>query len=97
MEISKAYNIRTFIDADYATDKSDRKSVSKRVDIIYRAAVSCGSLKQKLVSRSTIQSEYLALSDGVSHSLWIQKVVNTLESTTKSRIALLFGDNRASI
>jgi len=59
------------MDADYATDKSNRKLVSGRVDIIYRAAVSCGSLKQKPVSRSTTQSEYLALSDGASHSLWI--------------------------
>lgn len=98
---SKAQDIRTFTDADYATDKSDRKSVSGRVDMIYGAAVSCGSTKQKSVSKSTTQSEYLALSDGAAHSLWIQRVVNTLEGASRTNlkegVALLFGDNRASI
>lgn len=96
---SKAFDIRTFTDADYATDKSDRKSISGRVDMINGAAVSCCSTKQQSVAKSTAQSEYLALSDGAAHAIWIQNVVDILERRAEKGegVALIFGDNRAAI
>ena len=97
---SRAFDLRTFSDADYATDQKDRKSVTGRVDMIYGAAVSCASSKQQSVAGSTTQAEFLALSVAAKHSMWMSNLVAIFEGREADEIEgvpLLFGDNRASI
>jgi hypothetical protein len=51
-----------YSDANWASDKSDRKSISGSVTMFYRGAISWSSKKQKAVSMLSCESEYVALS-----------------------------------
>jgi len=50
-------------DADWASDKNDRKSFTGYVFYVNNGPVSWSSHKQPTVSHSTLESEYMALSD----------------------------------
>jgi hypothetical protein len=50
-----------YSDADWASDKSDRKSVSGHIVIFYGGPIALGSKKQRSVTTSSCESEYKAL------------------------------------
>ena len=50
-----------FSDADYAADKTDRKSTLRQVFIFARGPVSWASKKQKSVATSITKAEYIVL------------------------------------
>ena len=54
--------IESWSDADFAADKSDRKSVSGCVLMMYGAVVSWSCKKQTGVSLSTMEAEFIAAS-----------------------------------
>jgi len=51
-----------YSDADYATDKLDRKSISGSLGMLWGAAIFWLSRKQRSVSTSTSEAEYIAMS-----------------------------------
>jgi len=55
-------NLRGYTDVDYGGDKSDRKSTSGNVFLLAGGAILWLSRKQKLVSTSTTETEYIAAS-----------------------------------
>lgn len=50
-----------YSDADWASDKSDRKSVSGHIVMFYGGPIALGSKKQRSVMTSSCESEYKAL------------------------------------
>ena len=105
---SKANELATFSDADYAADKTTSKSVSGLLTIINGAVVSCASTKQKGVSKGTTEAEYIAMSDAAKRALWARMILAFLEghpiewdddgdSHSELPAALLFGDNKAAV
>jgi hypothetical protein len=50
-----------YSDADWASDKSDRKSVRGYVIMFYGGPISWSSKKQRSVATSSCESEYMAL------------------------------------
>ena len=65
-------------DADYAADKSDRKSTSGYIFTLGGGAVSWASKKQRSVSTSTTEAEYLALSMCSKHAVWIGELLREI-------------------
>lgn len=65
-------DIEGFSDSDWAENKDDRHSTSGNCFIIAGAVVSWSSKKQTTVACSSVEAEYLALSDAVKQALWFK-------------------------
>ena len=63
-----------FTDADWASDKSDRKSVSGGVGIFYGGPFCWMSKKQRSVARSSCESEYIAQAMYAMQGQWTAQV-----------------------
>ena len=67
-----------YSDADWASDKSTRKSVSGSVAIFYGGPISWSSKRQRSVATSSCESEYMALSACAKQGQWIAQVFRDL-------------------
>lgn len=80
--------------ADWAGDTNDRKSTSGFICYLDKSPITWSSTKQKCVAGSTMQAEYIALSDAAREMIYI---LNPASSITQIRgPALLFCDNTAA-
>ena len=61
--------LHRYYDADFASDKSLRKSVSGNLYFFASRVVSCSSKRQQTVAQSTTEAEYYALAKAVSKAL----------------------------
>lgn len=60
------FQLVTYTDADWATNPDDRKSSAGFCIFLGDSLVSWSSRKQRVVSRSSTESEYRALADGAA-------------------------------
>jgi hypothetical protein len=88
--------VLAFADADWANDKSDRKSVTGWVAKINGDAVSWASKKQRTVAQSTCEAELYAEAAAINELLWLRGLLTELgvDIGTTSR---LYGDNQSTI
>ncbi|KAK4269211.1 hypothetical protein QN277_022399 [Acacia crassicarpa] len=71
----KTFQLMGFTDADWATDIDDRKSMGGYCVYLGGTLVSWCSKKQKVVSRSSSESEYRSLSDGAAEIKWLSSLM----------------------
>ncbi|UYV78617.1 hypothetical protein LAZ67_16002180 [Cordylochernes scorpioides] len=62
--------LAAFADADWGSDKEDRKSYSGYIFVLGGAAISWCSRKQKCVALSTAEAEYYAMCVAAKEALW---------------------------
>jgi hypothetical protein len=67
-----------YSDSNFAMDKSDRMSILRNVFMLVGGPVSWISRKQKLVSTSTIEAEYIAISTYVKRSQFITQILRDI-------------------
>ena len=72
------HKIDAFTDADWATDTSDRKSVSGGIIKLAGNTVSWFSKKQTLTAQSSMEAEYIAMSELTKRVLWTQDWIQCL-------------------
>lgn len=84
-----------YVDADWASDTEDRKSVSGYLFHVFGSTVTWCSKKQTTVATSSSEAEYIALSAAVAESLWLQGILEDLQESTKP--VTLYEDNRSCI
>lgn len=65
-------------DADYAGDHGTRRSISGYIIKLYGSTVVWASRRQRAISRSSTEAEFIALSQGAQHLVWISKLVKQL-------------------
>ncbi|KAL2333662.1 hypothetical protein Fmac_014875 [Flemingia macrophylla] len=68
-----------FSDVDWATSVNDRKSMAGQCVFLGETLVSWSSKKQKVVSRSSTESEYRALADLAAEIAWTRSLLNELK------------------
>lgn len=71
-------NLTGYSDADYGGDKSDRKSTTGNVFLLAGGAVSWLSRKQRSVSTSTTEAEYVALSTCAKQAVWLAQLLRDI-------------------
>jgi histone deacetylase 1/2 len=72
-------DIAGFSDADWATSIDDRKSMAGQCVFLGETLVSWASRKQKVVSRSSTESEYRALADLAAEVAWLKSLLGELK------------------
>lgn len=88
--------IRCYVDADWASDNNTRKSTSGIVCLLYGTPVYWSSRKQKIVTLSSTESEYVAASSATQELIWYRQLLIELGIPLNSSIPLLV-DNQSAI
>ena len=70
--------ILVYVDSDWAGDKSDRKSTTGFVILLAGAPISWKSRKQRSLTLSTVEAEYMALSEVVREEVWLTYLLEEL-------------------
>ncbi|UYV61701.1 hypothetical protein LAZ67_1005991, partial [Cordylochernes scorpioides] len=71
--------LAAFADADWGSDKKDRKFYSGYIFVLGGAAISWCSRKQKCVALSTAEAEYYAMCEAAKEALWFTSFMEKLE------------------
>jgi len=95
--LKKPKNLRPYIysDADYASDKQDRKSISGRISTLGGMIMGWSSKKQQTVSLSSCESEYIAYAEGCQEALFMNQLLEELLGKPTS--ATIYGDNQGAL
>ena len=89
---SPAYGLS---DADWASDEKDRKSISGYSFFFFNSLVSWSSRKQRIVSTSSTELEYYALTNTFKEAIWLQLFL-TLTKLPTPRPFTIFCDNQST-
>ena len=74
----KELHLTVYCDADWAADRSDRKSTSGYAVYLNDILISWGSKKQKSIALSTMEAEYIAISEGLKEAIWVKQFLGEL-------------------
>ncbi|KAI0493009.1 hypothetical protein KFK09_027285 [Dendrobium nobile] len=88
--------LRTFSDADWASDPLTRKSTSGFCTFLGDTLVSWTVKKQPTVSRSSTESEYRALASATADTIWIKRLLADFRIVHNSPVDI-FCDNTSTI
>jgi hypothetical protein len=92
--------LQGYSDADYAGNIDDRRSTSGQIFFLGGGPVSWGSTKQRSVSTSTTEAEYIALCEACKQGQWLRGLLRELKCTEFMNPSLatpIFSDNQAAI
>jgi hypothetical protein len=87
--------LQGFSDADYGTTE-DRRSVSAYLYTLYGGTITWMAKKQSTVALSTTEAEYIALTQAVKESIWIQRILRELGRDAKDG-NVIHEDNQGAI
>ena len=86
--------VEAYADSDWASDSSDRKSVTGWIATVNGDPVSWASKKQKVIAQSTCEAELYAEAAAINETKWLCGVLNELG--LKTEIPLVYGDNQSA-
>jgi hypothetical protein len=92
--------LQGYCDADYAGDIRDRHSVSGHLYMLNGGPITWTSTKQRCVSTSTTESEYIALSEASKQGQWLRALLRELQRSQYLGDSLetpIFSDNQGCI
>ena len=78
-EHSSSYNLHGFVDADYASNKDTRKSITSYVYTWAGNCVSWKSQQQPIVALSSTEAEYIAATEACKEAIWLQGILKEIE------------------
>lgn len=93
---NQTVKLESYVDADFANDINNRKSVSRYIVKLNKNVIQWKSKKQTVVSLSSAESEYIALSQCVSENLFIGQMLNELLNINVYPVTV-YEDNQSCI
>ena len=92
-------NLIGYSDADYAADSQDRRSTMGYVFMLSNGAITWASRKQRSVSTSTTEAEYVGLCAAAKEAIWLRSLLSSLRRTHYSGegATTIKGDNQSSL
>src|SRR5690606_12649422 len=85
-----------YVDADWARDQSDRKSVYGYVFMLAGAAITWKTKKQVSVALSTCEAEYYGMSEAAQEATYLRHILDFIH-LSPSGPTTIFVDNRSAI
>ena len=85
-----------YSDSDYASDITDRKSVSGYIFILANAPISWKSRKQSTVANSSTEAEYIALANATKEAVWLRRFLLEV-NLPQPEPTVIRGDNNGSL
>ena len=85
-----------YCDADYAGDLDSRRSTNGYVFLLNNGPIAWCSQRQKSVSTSTTEAEYVSASHATKECIWLRKLLSELQLTQQNP-SFLFCDNQSAI
>ncbi|GFW88633.1 retrovirus-related Pol polyprotein from transposon RE1 [Trichonephila clavipes] len=76
LELSKvkSLKLRCYSDSDFATNRDDRVSMGGFITFIDETPISWRTFKQKSVSLSTMEAEYVSLTEAAKEFIWLKNL-----------------------
>ncbi|GFX65293.1 retrovirus-related Pol polyprotein from transposon TNT 1-94 [Trichonephila clavipes] len=99
LELSKvkSLKLRCYSDSDFATNRDDRVSMGGFITFIDETPISWRTFKQKSVSLSTMDAEYVSLTEAAKEFIWLKNVINNKSLNLELSENVMFCDNQAAI
>ncbi|CAD7077956.1 unnamed protein product [Hermetia illucens] len=88
--------LQGFSDSDYASDTETRRSTTGYAFCLSNGIVTWSSQRQKLVTLSTTDAEYVAAAAAAKEAIWLRKLLNDLGCLPKTSTVLRV-DNQSAI
>lgn len=89
-------SLTMYSDADFAGDIDTRRSTTGYVSLLANGPVTWSSHRQKCVTRSTTEAEYIAASDAAAEAIWLRNFLKEVNSTVNGTTHL-YVDNQSAI
>lgn len=93
-------NIKCYSDADFAANRDDRISLGGLILFVDDAPILWRTFKQNCVSLSTLEAEYVSLTEASKELVWVIRILNEFKDAKILNInfeGLLYCDNQAAI
>lgn len=93
-------NINCYSDASFASNRDDRTSMTGIILFMANSPIFWKSNKQKCVSLSTLESEYVALTQAAKELMWVIRILKECEELKLFKMSdnhTLYCDNMAAI
>ncbi|GFV26540.1 retrovirus-related Pol polyprotein from transposon TNT 1-94 [Trichonephila clavipes] len=99
LELSKvkSLKLRCYSDSDFATNRDDRVSMGGFITFIDETPISWRTFKQKSVSLSTMEAEYVSLTEAAKEFIWLKNVIDNKSLNLDLSENVMFCDNQAAI
>ncbi|GBM16767.1 Retrovirus-related Pol polyprotein from transposon TNT 1-94 [Araneus ventricosus] len=95
------FKINCYSDASFASNRDDRTSMGGMILFIDKSPILWKTNKQKCVSLSTLESEYIALTQATKELIWIIRICNECDKLKLFKVnkdnCTLYCDNIAAI
>ncbi|KAM0736959.1 Retrovirus-related Pol polyprotein from transposon TNT 1-94 [Formica fusca] len=85
-----------YCDADFAGDRKTRRSTIGYAFIFANGAISWSSQRQKIVTLSTTESEYVAATAAAREAVWLRKLLEEIGSRC-DKATVIWVDNQSAI
>jgi hypothetical protein len=98
--LGKGQKVEGYVDSDYAGDCTDRRSTYGSVFMLLGGPLAWYSRKQRSVSTSTTEAEYVALCQGSKEAVWLRDLLRELgfvQFLGDSREVQMYSDNQGCI
>ena len=92
----KDLNVMFYSVSDFAGDVEDRKSTSIQVFFLGSLPITWNSLKQKMVTLSSCEAEYIVITSAVCQGVWIARLVMEVMGVKMEAVKIMV-DNQSTI